>query len=397
MAEHPPAAQPQFDRALIVRGSKLSALGDCLGCHTRQGGKPFAGGRAITTPFGTIYSTNITPDPETGIGKWSRADFSRAMREGIDAQGRNLYPAFPYDHFAEVSDDDISAIRAFIVTREPVRDIAPPNTLAFPYNVRPFLALWKALFFKERAFRPDPSQDESWNRGAYLVEGLGHCGACHTPRNALGAEDRRHRFAGGDAEGWYGPAINSRSIAPKPWNADQLFNYLRSGRDELHGVVAGPMAQVVHDLSQVPEADVRAIARYVAWLMGVPENKAPAAARIGSQAPAASTKGDRDGQEPGRLIFAGACASCHGAARKAVPLALSTTVNAPDPRNLIHIILEGIPPEREEAGPVMPGFADVLTEEQLTQLAGFVRSRYSARAAWKDLEGRVKNLSRFAQ
>src|SRR5688500_2049759 len=194
------AEATQFDPALIEKGAQLAAVGNCIACHTVPGSKAFAGGLAVPTPFGTIYSTNITPDPETGIGRWSETAFIRAMREGVDREGNHLYPAFPYDHYTRVTDEDNSALYAYLMTREPVAATSPENELRFPLGFLPLLAGWKLLFFEEGVFQPNPEQSEEWNRGAYLAEGLGHCGSCHTPRNRLGALDEDRHYAGGEAE-----------------------------------------------------------------------------------------------------------------------------------------------------------------------------------------------------
>jgi mono/diheme cytochrome c family protein len=227
----------------------------------------------ISTPFGTIYSTNITPDPESGIGQWSQTAFLRAMREGVDRGGHHLYPAFPYDHFTKVTNADVDAIYAFLMTRDPVRTKTPPNTIPFPLNFRLVIAGWKLFFFRSGQFRPDPSQNEVWNRGAYLMEGLGHCGSCHTPRNLLGAEKRGKAAAGGEAEGWDAPALNSASPAPAPWSEDAVFDYLHRGWDRLHGMAVGPMMPVVHDLASAPENDLRAMGIYTASLADEPEEE----------------------------------------------------------------------------------------------------------------------------
>ena len=406
-AFEPVRGSSPFDPAQVARGGQLAAIGNCAVCHTRPGGKPYAGGLAIETPFGTIFSTNITPDPDTGIGKWSGADFMRAMHDGLDRAGRHLYPAFPYDHFTKVTDADVNVIYAFVMTREPVRAITPSNKLAFPFNVRPFLTAWKALYFEKGVFRPDAARSEEWNRGAYLVEGLAHCSACHTPRNALGAEDKQRKFAGGEAQGWHGPAMNAASPAPKPWSADQIFNYLRNGRDDLHGIAAGPMVQVVHNLSQVPESDVRAIGHYIESLSGprsaelrntpkeaeAPRIRSAAAANAGNQ----ETRGGVSRANDGAAVFAGACASCHDPSKttmKTVPLALTTSVNAPDPRNLIHVILNGIWPQAGEPGALMPGFAAELTDKQVAALVAYLRAHFSTRPAWDDAPESVREISR---
>src|SRR5436305_5263528 len=259
--------QRSFAPDLIKRGGALAALGYCASCHTAEAGKPFAGGRPLATPFGTICGTNITADPETGIGSWSQAAFNRAMRDGVDRAGRDLYPAFPYDHFTKLTDEDLSALYAFLMTREAVHAGNPSNQLAFPYNVRPLLAGWKLLYLDKDRVRRDESKSAEWNRGAYLVDALSHCGACHTPRDRLGAEIASRRFEGGDAEDWWAPPLNRTSPSPVAWSEENLFNYLRSW-DAGHGGAAGPMAPVVAALATVPEQDVRAIAAYVASTLG---------------------------------------------------------------------------------------------------------------------------------
>src|SRR5713226_2403917 len=189
-----------FPREQIAKGEELAHIGNCLSCHTADGGKPYAGGTPLKTPFGTIYGTNITPDPETGIGRWSLEAFTRAMREGVDRGGRNLFPAFPYDHFTKLSDEDIAALYAFVMTREPVNQKNLGNSVPLP---RASVSVWKSRYLQRGAYQADPTKSAEWNRGAYLAEGLGHCGACHTPRNALGAEKKDEVFAGAEVEGWH--------------------------------------------------------------------------------------------------------------------------------------------------------------------------------------------------
>ena len=265
----PPTPQ-SFDAGLVKRGRVLAAIGNCNDCHTVRGAKAFAGGLPVPTPFGTIYSSNITPDPETGIGRWPEAAFRRAMRAGVDRDGQHLYPTFPYDHFTNVSDEDDSALYAYLMTRQPVHAPARENQLAFPLDQRFVIAGWKLLFLRRGTYQPDNTKSAEWNRGAYLVEGLAHCGACHTPRNALGAERASAAFAGGDVDNWHAYAINGQSPSPVPWDADALFVYLRQGWHPDHGVARGPMAQVVSNLSSVPESDIRAIATYMAGVFGTP-------------------------------------------------------------------------------------------------------------------------------
>jgi len=264
----PPASAADFDQALVSQGAELALLGNCNVCHTKLDGAPYAGGRPLKTPFGTIYATNITPDTDTGIGSWSETAFLRAMREGVRRDGAHLYPAFPYDHFTKASAGDLRALYAFLMTREPVRAQTPNNELPFPWSERALLAGWKLLYFKAGELKPDPTLSAELNRGAYLVEGLAHCGACHTPRNRFGAEANDRYLGGGEIDGWHAPALNSASPAPVPWTNEQLFNYLRHGFVPPHGVAAGPMQPVTDNLGAVADEDVKAIATYIGAMLG---------------------------------------------------------------------------------------------------------------------------------
>jgi len=404
-----PPTGSTIDAGLVAKGANLAAIGNCASCHTAEGGKPYSGGRPLSAPFGTVYSTNITPDPDTGIGKWTEAEFARAMHEGVDRRGRDLYPAFPYDHFTKVSDDDVDAIYAFLMTRTPVSAPNPRHALAFPANVRSSIAAWKALYFRPGRYVNDPSHNAQWNRGAYLAEGLAHCGACHTPRNALGAEKTGDAYAGGDAEQWLAPAMNQKSPAPMPWTADELYNYLRTGSDSHHGVAAGPMVDVVQNLSTASEEDVRAIAVYFADRMRRPakqsdaiedtkasaESKEPEAVS-GMGRDAIATRNQTAGAD-GATIFEGACATCHYSGTglqttKPVPLALTTSVNAPDPRNVIHIVQNGLWPASGERGAMMPGFAAELTDRQMVAVVSYVRERFSHEPPWRDIAGYLATI-----
>ena len=304
----PPAPQ-SFEPALVKRGRDLAAIGNCSDCHTAPGGKSFAGGLPVPTPFGAIYSSNITPDPDTGIGRWPEAAFQRAMRSGVDRAGHHLYPTFPYDHFTNVTDEDDHALYAFLMTRPAVRAPARANDLAFPFNQRFVVAGWKLLFLKRGTYKADSTQSAEWNRGGYLVAGLAHCGACHTPRNALGAEKASASFSGGDVDNWHAYAINAQSRSPLPWTTDALFNYLRYGWDSDHGVARGPMAEVTANLSSVPESDVRAIALYMTSLFGPPTqdrlNQANAT-RADIKSPTAQPA---PADAPGAPIYQAACAT----------------------------------------------------------------------------------------
>jgi mono/diheme cytochrome c family protein len=397
-----PASTADFDAALIAKGAELAMIGNCNVCHSQADGLPYAGGRPIATPFGTIYATNITPDPETGIGQWSEAAFLRAMQEGVSRDGAHLYPVFPYDHFTKVSTEDLRSIYAFLMTRAPVRAATPPNALPFPYSVRYLIAGWKLLFFKAGPLKPDPTLTAEINRGFYLVEGLAHCGACHTPRNALGAERYDHSFAGGEAEDWHAPALNAASTAPVPWTAEQLFTYLRQGFVLPHGVAAGPMQAVSNNLGTVPERDVKAIAAYVGAIVGPPtadrrERARMPAAQDAPQSASRALRGQtRDGAD-GAIIYAGACATCHEATGQrfsahGIHLASSKVIAMPDPRNLAHVILEGIRPPLASPSAEMPGFADALSNRQVAALMSYLRSTFSDHPPWEAVEEQVRTV-----
>lgn len=387
-----PGAQPQsFPREQVTKGAELAHLGNCLGCHTAQGGKPYAGGTPIKTPFGTIYGTNITPDADTGIGRWPLEAFTRALREGLDREGRHLYPAFPYDHFTKLTDEDIAALYAFLMTREPVRQENRTDKVPIP---RAFVGVWKSRYFTPGAYQPDTARGAEWNRGAYLVQGLGHCGACHTPRNKLGAEEKNAAFAGGEVEGWHAPALNGSSPSPVPWTADALQSYLRRGIADLHAQSAGPMQEVTHDLSHASDEALRAIATYVVSLdtRGEDERR--------RHADAALERARKVKAMQGNAIYDGACADCHNRGRAeeggALELPLGTALTVPTPRNLAYIIRDGIVPPEGERGPWMPAFAGMLTDGQLTDLLNYLRA-LSGEPAWPDVAREVRNITRGDQ
>jgi len=385
-------APRSFPAAQTAKGAQLAAIGNCITCHTAASGAFFAGGRPIPTPFGTVYSINITPDRDTGIGGWSEAAFRRAMRDGVSRDGHHLYPAFPYDHMTLMSDADIDAVYAFMMTRQPIHAAAQPNNLRPPYDHRALVAGWKFLFLRHDAPPEDTSKGADWNRGAYLVEGLGHCGACHTPRNSLGAERRNEAYAGGESDGWIAPALNAASPAAVPWDANRLYAYLRTGFDPMHGIAAGPMAPVVRNLEAAPDADVRAIAVYVADIARrTPAEPHPVAGK---------TPGPVATDSPGAMVYAGACAQCHGEfgrkpSHPALSLKLSSALPMPQPDNAIRIVRGGIHPA-EGAGPIMPGFANVLTDEQLGDLLGFLRSGFAERPQWPNISASIRSAKRAA-
>jgi mono/diheme cytochrome c family protein len=325
------------------------------------------------------------------------------MREGVNREGRHLYPAYPYDHFTLVSDADDDALYAYLMTRRPAHAAAPANGLPFPLNQRPVLGGWNLLFLRQGSFMPDPAHDDLWNRGAYLVEGIGHCGACHTPRNMFGAEKKNEAFAGGEAEGWRAFPINASSPSPIPWDADALYTYLRQGWHGLHGAAGGPMAPVVDNLASVPDSDVRAIAVYVASLMGEPaqERREQGERLIAVAKPfGAGAKPQSAGSQAappqvaggvGAAIYAAACAPCHESGRPVpyggINLALS---NGENPRNLLNILLAGLPAADGVRAPMMPGFGAILTDAQIVALTSYLRSRFSAKRAWIDIPAQLR-------
>ncbi|WP_153098790.1 cytochrome c [Paraburkholderia hayleyella] len=392
----PPAAS--FDSAQIALGQRLAALGDCAVCHTRDGGVRNAGGRPLNTPFGTIYSTNLTPDPKYGIGNWSYAAFERAMRHGIDREGHHLYPAFPYTSFTKTSDDDLKALYAYLMSQPPVSEAAPATKLPFPFNQRYLMAGWDLLFHRSGPYKADPSQSVEWNRGAYLAEGLGHCSACHTPRNFLGAErGGAAHFGGGLADGWDAPALNAKSPAPLPWTQSDFNSYLRHGFTPLHGIAGGPMAPVIQGVSGLPEDDLDALSLYLASFGQKTDNAGEQAKR------AAELRAQTYGQmQPitgqGARIFASACMACHhdgnGPHLFGVrpSLAFNTNVHAARPDNLLRTILDGIGhPAKDNLG-YMPGFRNSLNDEQISALAGYLREHFAQKPAWDDVRGRVAAL-----
>lgn len=396
-------APPSFPPERIRAGERLAAVGDCAACHTAQGGASFAGGVPVRTPFGTIYGTNITPDAATGIGAWTEEAFRRALRQGVSRDGHLLYPAFPYDHFTHLSDDDIAALYAYLMTRDAVQAEPPPNELMFPFQFRPLVAAWNALYLREGPLPAPAGQDPRLARGAYLVEGAAHCASCHSPRNALGAEERGRFLDGGDAEGWHATALNRRSPSPVPWDAPSLAAYLRTGLVSDHALTAGPMRDVVHGLAHADPADVDAIAFFVAGVMGpadAPRQSRERAARDRSQAPLAQQPakggGDAATLALGRSVYEGSCAECHDAGRglssdSALQLPLAVALHMPDPRNLVHIVREGIEPPDGEPGRWMPPFAGNLSNDQITALAIWLRHQATDEPPWQDVAKAVKD------
>ncbi|WP_397473609.1 c-type cytochrome [Pusillimonas sp.] len=391
-----------YSSEAIDRGRLIAAGSNCVACHTAPGGVKNAGGLAMDTPFGTIYTTNITPDPETGLGSWSFAAFDRAMREGISRDGRFLYPAFPYTSFAKFSDGDMQALYAYLMSEPAVKSQPPETKLAFPYNLRPMMGYWNLLFHKNEPYVYNDEQSTVWNRGAYLVQGPGHCMACHSPRNALGAEKNGPSdfLAGGVVDGWDAPALNGTAPVTAPWTTQDMFQYLRTGFSDRHGVAAGPMAPVITSLQSLPDSDIQAMAVYLSSLGAKPESaQAKDALKTSSQEPRLASPELRVLSLAGQNIYEGACAACHDSGA-GVPLfgvrpsmPLNTNITADKPDNLIRIVLEGISQPVDPALGYMPGFADVLQDDQIAELASYLRGKYASQhKPWDNLEQSVQRV-----
>ncbi len=359
----------------VKHGRYLVHAGDCMSCHTAAGGAPFAGGRAVPTPFGTIYSTNITPDRDTGIGAWSEDDFYRAMHEGISRDGHHLYPAFPYPWFTRISRNDVRDIKAYLDTRPAVRQDNKPPKLPWPLSVRAAMAAWNGMYFDEGTYQPDPRKSAQWNRGAYLVRGPGHCSACHGDKNFAGAVDQDHPLDGGFAEHVYAPSLaGGRRDGLGAWSEQDIVDYLGSGRNA-RATAAGPMAEVVELSTQyLSEADRRAIAVYLKALPAPQEKSVDVA--------------DADTMKAGAALYTDNCEGCHlragtGEAGAFPPLKDSSAIQAGKPDTLVAVILQGAraPATRvDPTGLAMPAFADRLDDAEVAQLTTYIRNAWGNRA-----------------
>ena len=378
----------------LERGEYVARLGDCVACHTTEHGAPFAGGLAMGTPLGTIFSTNITPDKETGIGNYTLAQFDNAVRRGIGRDGRRLYPAMPFPSYARLSDDDVKALYDYAMNHvPPVKQANRESTIAWPMNMRWPLALWSAVFTDGRVYRPDASKDALWNRGAYLVEGPGHCGSCHTPRGlamqelALDASSSSY-LSGALLDGWYAPSLrNDHNTGLGRWSEEDIFAYLRTGRNR-HGVVFGSMMEAFNNSTQfMTDDDLKGIARYLKSLPGdatrdgapwQPETGASQMLAVGIAAGA-----------PGARLYLARCASCHGRdgmgrGEWIPPLAGASSLLAPDPSSAINITLNGA--GRVVAGGVpdayrMPSLRSQMSDPQIAEVLTFLRGAWGNKAS----------------
>lgn len=398
IAEVAPGAAPAADAATLERGRQFAQAGNCASCHTVQGGPgDFAGGLPVESNFGAIYSTNITPDAETGIGTWSEEAFVRAMRKGIRRDGAHLFPAFPYDHFTKVTDQDMSALYAYLMTLAPVSYTPPENTLGAPFSWRALQGGWKLLFFRGAgAYEAEDDGSAEWNRGKYLAEGIGHCSACHTPRNALGAEKGgRAEYSGAIVGAWYAPAINGSPDAAVAWSEEELYEFLRTGASARHGVAAGSMSEVVHaGLRALPDEDVRAMAIYFADIAEAVEGAAPAdiPSLLDRQDGEMTAQERRGGQ-----VFRSFCVSCHFTAPDAPQanrpaLAVNSAVIGPDPTMFVHVVLNGVSAEEGGLDAQMPGFRGVLSDQDVADVAAYLRGAYGGRGDWPDVAERASEV-----
>jgi mono/diheme cytochrome c family protein len=373
------AITAQAQDSLVKQGEYLARAGDCIACHTEPGGILFAGGRAMPTPFGTLYSTNITPDPDTGIGKWTADDFYATMHNGRFPDGGLLYPAMPFGSYTKVTRKDSDAIFAYLRSVPPVKVPNRPDDLAFPYNNRSLILGWRTLFFQEGEYKPDPAKSAAWNRGAYLVQGLGHCGMCHTPINALGGNSQSQAFEGGliPMQNWYAPSLTSNKEAGLgDWDLKEIADLLRTGVSP-RGAVYGPMAEVVYDsLQYLNDADVNAMAVYLKSLgeQALRDN--------GNDRITASE--DSLLMTLGKDIYDRQCASCHGPAGKGKPpqyppLAGNPSIQMSSAVNPIRMVLNGGYPPGTDGNPMpygMPPFAQALTDDQVAAVVSYIRSSW---------------------
>jgi mono/diheme cytochrome c family protein len=352
------------DPSAIAAGKYLADIGGCESCHTAPNGKPFAGGLYMDTPYGPISTPNITPDKETGIGSWSDAQFYKALHDGIGQHGEYLYPVMPFPYYTKLSRDDVSKIRAYIASLPAVHNVRPPNKLHFPFSVRESLVAWRAVFFKAGEFKPDPQQSEQINRGAYLIEGLAHCGECHNARPVAGASKYSKAFQGGVIDNWYAPNITGDARdGIGAWSNDELATYLRTGVTPDKGVAAGPMAETVHNLSQTSAADMMSMVAYLKSTKATPEPHQQLAIYKGRDAIGSQT-------------YLNYCASCHGVDGKGIKGAVPAlqgngAVDAKGPENVIQVVLGGLPAQGSYAA--MPAVGAEMSDDEVASVTTFVR------------------------
>ncbi len=371
--------------SLVERGEYLARAADCMVCHTAAGDKEYAGGLGFKLPFGTLYSTNITPDKDTGIGNYTDQQFLDALHRGKRRDGARLYPAMPYTSYTYITDADALAIKAYLFSLEPVRAEARTNTLMFPFNQRWAMAFWSALFNPDRRFQPDTSQSPEWNRGAYLAEALAHCGECHTPRNLAFALDNRKKFGGAVTAGWRAFNISSdKTTGLGNWKDDDIASYLSIGHAEGHGTASGPMGEAVdHSFSKLAQEDIKAVVAYLRTVPAIASADLPA-----TTAPPASPSHKTGGTADllGKKVFEGACVSCHGwTGESAVsPFATLTgawAVNDPAATNVAQIVISGTKRHTPSNALSMPAFGSSHSDTEIAAVANYVTARFGSKGS----------------
>jgi mono/diheme cytochrome c family protein len=370
----------------VERGAYLAKAADCLACHTTEGGKEYAGGLGFKLPFGTLYSTNITPDKDTGIGNYSDQDFLNAVHRGIRRDGARLYPAMPFTSYTYMTDADALAIKAYLFSLPPVRAAAPENTLTFPFNQRWAMSIWSAVFNPDSRFEPDTSQTPEWNRGAYLAEALAHCGECHTPRNLAFALNNRKKYAGAVTAGWRAFNISSdKTTGLGAWRDEDLVSYLSTGHADGRGTASGPMGEAVdHSLSYLTPEDIRAV---VAYLRTVPPTASPdLPATLAPPAPPSHKDGGGTPDPRGKMVFEGACVSCHDWTGKSAisPFATLTgawAVNDPAATNVVQIVISGTKRRNPPDAISMPAFGDAYSDAEIAAVANYVTARFGSKGS----------------
>jgi mono/diheme cytochrome c family protein len=369
----------------VKRGEYLARAADCMVCHTARGGTPYAGGFAFNLPFGTLYSTNITPDKETGIGGYSDAQFLAALHRGVRADGARLYPAMPYTSYTYMSDADALAIKAYLFSLAPVYAPARADSLSFPFNQRWLLGIWAALFNPDRRFQPNAARSPEWNRGAYVSEALAHCGECHTPRNVAFGLNNRKKFAGAVTAGWRAYNITpDATTGVGDWH-EAVLAYLSRGHADGHGTASGPMGEAVdHSLSRLASEDVRAVATYLASVPAVKSSDLPAI--LHTPADASHRVGAAGVDGSGKQVFEGACVSCHDWSGVSALTSLATltgarAVNDPSARNIAQIVIGGTTRETPDGLVSMPAFGSTYSDEEIAAVANYVSARFGSKAS----------------
>jgi mono/diheme cytochrome c family protein len=357
----------------VARGAYLARAGDCVSCHTAPGGPPYAGGYKLDTPFGYLLAPNITPDEATGIGRWSADDFWRAVHQGVNRHGQDMYPVMPFDFYARVTRQDSDAIFAYLRSLPAVSNAVVVNHLRFPFNQRWSMAVWRELYFSEGSYKSDPARSAAWNRGAYLVEGLGHCSACHSPRNALGGIEKDKAYTGATIDGWFALNLSSElHTGLGSWTVEQIATYLKTGAVAGKTTSLGPMAMVVkNSTSQMSDADLAAMAVYLKDI--------PADSTLRQGKPALDPT-----RAAGASLYLDHCAGCHHSGGRGMPgvfppLAGNGVVIAGDPANILKVVLQGIPAQGKYIP--MPGFAGQLSDQQIADLGKYLRTSWGNNAA----------------